>query len=733
MKINSSVIPSFICAALTLSAAAAPQSPADSTARDFGFGKMEIYKFDKGTIRLKSEDLDGDGKAEIIFLNRAKSRLEILFRRDAAAANGSELLEDVYIDSGMMLDQQVSMYRLADFNNDGLKDILTIGNPLGLFISYQQPDRKFTPPAHIFLTDLSSIMCIQTGDINEDGLTDIIVSRRTGAEILWNDKDRSFLKRKDIPYINDKAYWLELIDADADGHLDLLQYYNSNETPLQMRHGNGEGAFGLANSLRAPRMRSITVIPPRGDEQLMLAGIMNNGLGMRLYGFEQKRRPELLQSQEITPATLAVPDKDSINHLPWVTYDFNHDGYDDLLVSAPTLSRLYLYRGTPDGLNPSPEKCDSLSKVSGLTLLKNGDVLAVSLKEKTVAIHRHKDLKSFPEFMPVKGELVTAGAISGTDDIFVIRRSDDKLYLDRYSDTELKDSHPLELDNDPVAMRVYTMPQGETAVLLFIEYATPEMLLIKKTGIEKLKPEQFRALSQNLKPFQITAPQAGDGSRLIVAQGATIRDYEWKDGSYRITKQYNPVNEHAEAVFACSYAADGKRGIMAYDRNSRNLLWYPEGTTEPQKIHLASNTSGFEGITQLKNRKNAVLMLAGTEGIALIADKSKQLSLKEIDEYMSQSEKPSLRFAQPVQIGKPPRPAIAMVDANNRSIEIVSCLENSMRHELTFPVFLRSDMVGPVETHTTEPHDVTSGDINGDGIDEMILLVHDNLIIYPGE
>lgn len=32
-----------------------------------------------------------------------------------------------------------------------------------------------------------------------------------------------------------------------------------------------------------------------------------------------------------------------------------------------------------------------------------------------------------------------------------------------------------------------------------------------------------------------------------------------------------------------------------------------------------------------------------------------------------------------------------------------------------------------------EPHDVVCGDIKGDGIGGLLYLVHDKLIIYPGE
>jgi hypothetical protein len=137
-------------------------------------------------------------------------------------------------------------------------------------------------------------------------------------------------------------------------------------------------------------------------------------------------------------------------------------------------------------------------------------------------------------------------------------------------------------------------------------------------------------------------------------------------------------------------------------------------------------------MVQLKNKKHSALVMLGNTEMALLVDNHKDITLKELGEYTSNSEKASLRFCRPIKISSPPRPAIAIADANNGNIEIVSKTESGIKHELTFTVFLKSDMVGPVQRHLTEPHDVASSDINGDGIDDIILLVHKNLIIYPG-
>jgi hypothetical protein len=462
---------------------------------------------------------------------------------------------------------------------------------------------------------------------------------------------------------------------------------------------------------------------------------MANNLGMRIYGFNTSKQPELLKTQEFTPQRLAIPGKGSVSSRPWLTTDFNADGFDDLLLAAPAKSRLYLYSGDATGLKSSAQKYDSLAEVSGLTLLADNDIMAVSRKEKTVGIHRSHNMAKFPDLLNLKGELITAGAISATKSIFVIRRTDNGMALDCYDDLKFKRSLPLKLDNEPSTIIPLTMDNKTTGIIMFIDYSPPKMILVKDDSdkIENINSTQFRALSKNLKPKQITAETPGSGQALIVADGTTVRRYAWSNGTYRITSQFNPMNEHAQANLACLVSHAKNRSLIVYDSNSKDLLWYTlDNPGDPRKIHITGTSANFEGIVQLKNKKRSVLLMINNSDVAVLADNTSIISLKQLGEYTTHAEKPSLRMVRSIKVGHG-QPALAIIDAANRAIEIVANNKSGIKNILTFAAFLKSDMVGPATAHSTEPHDITSGDINGDGLSDMILLTHDKLIIYPGE
>ena len=55
---------------------------ASGQGRDFGFDEREIYQFKDGLKRLTVRDINDDGRDDLLFVNNAMSRLELLVRRE---------------------------------------------------------------------------------------------------------------------------------------------------------------------------------------------------------------------------------------------------------------------------------------------------------------------------------------------------------------------------------------------------------------------------------------------------------------------------------------------------------------------------------------------------------------------------------------------------------------------------------------------------------------------------
>jgi hypothetical protein len=136
---------------------------------------------------------------------------------------------------------------------------------------------------------------------------------------------------------------------------------------------------------------------------------------------------------------------------------------------------------------------------------------------------------------------------------------------------------------------------------------------------------------------------------------------------------------------------------------------------------------------QLQNSNRDIIILLDRTGVSEIMGNGKRLEAVAAAEYVSPSENPLLAYVKQVHLGQPPQPMVALIDSANRAIELVSQKNGELKRELAFEVFLVSDFADLGSSHVTEPHDLESGDLNGDGIGDLVALSQDKLLIYLGE
>ncbi|VGO15820.1 hypothetical protein PDESU_04407 [Pontiella desulfatans] len=709
-------------------AAIASGALAEAPQRDFGFQPLEIYKFKNGTSRLVVTDINNDGLDDILFANNHVSRLEILMRKpNGEALEDLPELEDRFEDKGMIVDQGLKAVRVNDLNGDGLKDIITFGTAIGLQLRYQQADGSFAEPERIFIKDLAEVSTIQIGDLNGDGKRDILVCRRDKADLHWNTDATPFVEKKTLTFAADKSFFGDIADINNDGIPDLAFHFNSTRNPLKIRYGKGGGLYGIEQPLDLPPRHYMDILQAEGVAP-QIGMVLRNRLAVRTYGFTVKEQPALLDAQEYSPGRIGLEGTSKKASPAWLADDFNNDGYGDLLVAAPELSRLHLYAGTDDGLDPEPKRIDTLSEVVRLSRLENGDIVVVSKKEKIAAVHSGSNLERFPSILKTPGHV-----LAGCNNWFVCKNDDRELQLVKM-EGDLVSIYPLDMKNDPADLLAFQLPEGKTGLIFFMAYDTPKMKLFAKETLEDITSESFRALTQKLELSNIRLGAPGDGSSLVVSQGAIARRFEWKGDRYEATRQFNPENPRGELIASCNYdLRDGSSGTLLYDRNSGDLVRFAADGDAWGKIHIPDADQTIFDLIQLPNRERDMVVLLDRTGLNTVTGNGMQLDVVSTGEHVSPSENALLAYAKLVKLASPPRPMVALVDPSNRAIEILSQKDNELKQELAFEIFLTSDFATMGNARGTEPHDIESGDLNGDNIGDLVVLAHDKLLIYLGE
>lgn len=713
--------------------------------RDFGFGPLEIYKFENNTSQLMVRDVNQDGRDDILFANNRVSRLEVLLRKPVSTGDIARIqtLETAFDNKGFVVDQQVLAYDLADMNGDRIPDLLILGREQGLELRIQGNDGGFEPPRRIYLERMDTVVSLQTGDLNEDGRTDAVIGRFDKAEILWNAGGGAFTSRTELAFGSSNGRDLDIADFNGDGHLDGMFYFSSETLPLRFRPGDGKGGFGLEYLLPLPAVKVVHKLELTGRKTAALGAIPQSGRVFRVNVIEGKLVEDALARAEVIPQRLPLKGMGQKFTPTWVVADFNHDGLEDFAVAAPESSQVHIYSGTKDGLNPKPRVIDSLSGITALSLTKENGLLVFSPSEKAVALHEGRNLETFPSLLQAPDKPVLSVALPWDDRYICLARTEDrKMDLSIRSlsgvstDTDVRHL-ALDMSNDPESVKVFQLGSpGVLGVLCFIPYQPSEMYVVDGDKATRLSPAAFNALAQPAAATAFAVPGAPDGSRLLAAQGRVVREYQWKALAYEAVGQINPGNENAQVSICAPYKMEKKDGVILYDRNSGNLVWQSAGAkSDAQHTHLACPMPDLAGMVQLQadTPDRATLLIIGRSELFLLRNGAVEYSIVEENEYASPAENPSLFDFDSVQVGQDRRPMVAITDTRNRSVELISQQDKGWRKEVIFEVFLNPGFSGRDNSSGNEPHAVKSGDIDGDGFRDLVVLVHDKLIIYPGE
>lgn len=239
-------------------------------------------------------DIDNDGDLDLIVAGDPgpSNADKAIFKN-----NGSG--EFVYSGTFSLDGQRVMDADLRDMDNDGDLDLLLATGWSGIFPGRNQVLENdgtghFLPPIELSSVP-SANKAIEAGDLNGDGLQDIVTASETGGTKIWlNGGNLTFSLAQTVGVTGARSFDVELLDWDNDGDLDLAAGYYQGDNILFLNDGSGQfGSPTFFGGSPTQLTSDLEVGDFNGDGWLDLAE--SNILGHGVYVF--------LNQQGVLPAT----------------------------------------------------------------------------------------------------------------------------------------------------------------------------------------------------------------------------------------------------------------------------------------------------------------------------------------------------------------------------------------------------------------------------------------------
>lgn len=761
-------LPALLAAVVSTGASAQDGS---DVAGHFGFDGLEVVKIDPSAGPIATGDFNGDGKSDLIAANNFKSRLELHVQKEGASPDDpiepSSSVNEVpphwrYKRIEIPVSHQVNALVPFDFNRDGLLDIVYAGQPGTIVFLKQTNPGVFEVERRIPQKGLSSsrdgfLIADLVGDSKPD-LAAIIGGQAT----VWT-MDGSKLGDPVELGSGEQIVALVVGDFDGDGHNDLVGVAPDNAAPIRLWLASVEqtaaGAsarLGAQRRFEFPPLREATAIRLPGGKKDLLARIERQSKRIVI----EELADDAGGSNE---AALEVFSNTGGKKRSYAVADVDGDGLSDVLATDPASSAVTVYRQLKDrGLQPGvaqPSFAELDAVVAGNVDGNPGDeVFVLSEKEGVVGRSSWKDgALAFPVAMPLSPGSVPAVLslvrLESGPRVAVVTK-DGRNYQMELLPIDGGDAAKPEvvklgsLVKGPDAILDLDADQdGKTDLLLFTADKPMSMLqAVEKDGKVTFELRESKDMAQfglaqaanggNSVAFDVD----GDGKKeLVVADRNFIRALRYAPAAtppgWQVVAQMNASRADAKLV-ALTVRGDA---LVASDRENNELAVFTksssgEGAGKWSQTDAHSVTGFKFGLVRAGSFSGAAssdIMLVGDDGFAIAQLDGKRLAFTELATYRGDRIQQVDHEIASGDVNGDGFLDLVVLDAGEQSMGILSFSESGRLMPATrFKVF-ESRLFQGGEPREFEPSVALIADVTGDGADDVILLCHDRMLVYP--
>jgi len=746
----------------------------------FGFTGPEIFPIDNQLSQLRVADLDGDGRNDLIIVNNARSKINLLYNQTGKTNLAQQVKPSVKREvnelppdarfriESIASEKRISCLVVADLNGDGRPDLAYYGEPKELIVLYNQGTNGWSAPKRWPIEDGQlSPNALCTGDLNGDGRRDLVLLAENYVYLFAQQADHTLGEPEKIP-LSSPVKSIQVVDINADGRNDLLLVNWEDRNPYRFRLQKPDGRLGPEFYFSSAPIRSYWAdnLEPGGKTQIISIAL-NSGRAS-VSEFVSKPAEPLsgcFRQGQFQILPLTKTDK-ARRGLLWA--DVNRDGLADLLVAEPDSGQISLYLQQPDGNLASPKTFSTLSGISSLAVGDwNGDgapevfMLSAGERSEWQVGMTHLDEKGrlpFPTLIPLEGKPLvfalgqlqrgakpTLAVIVEQDGkrSLVLRSADGKVTTQKLSESFQSNPTTLafhDVDQDGLADLVVLTPYEKVKVLRQVPDKNFEEIDVAPPG---------GALEQ---PWLCSADIDGDGkAELLLTQKNFVRAVVLKrEGSaggpssqtnwiFSVKEQINGAASNSRLVGAAAVpnGTNGVTSLFLLDAERKALTLCERDSAGVWQVvrNIALPVSDFSSLQPLAiggSNPNAVALL-GLNAVAWQPLDGQAWELNELDGYETPIKDGHLNDVVSGDLDNDGRKDLVFLETAKNYLDLVIFDTN---HKLVpanrWQVFeertfrnRRSDL--------PEPREALVADITGHGKNDLVVLVHDRILLYPQE
>lgn len=764
-------------AGFALLALALPAARAELATNRFGFTGPEIFPIDPQIGLLHAVDLDGDGLNDLVLVNNSRSKINLLYNRtgqtNAATARPltkrelNELPPDArFRIESIPSEKRIGAMVVTDLNGDGLPDIAYYGEPKELIVIYNEGTNQWSAPKRFGIEDGQlNPNALTAGDLNGDGRTDLVLLAESHAYLILQSADHTLAEPEKLP-LGAPARSVQVLDVNADGRNDLLLVNFDSPTPLRFRLQGADGQLGPETYFKLPPIHSYWGDYLEGGAQAFITTVAANSGRAQISQF--KRKPAEALSGDFKQGQFQVlpflkTDK-SRRGLQWA--DVNADGRTDLLVAEPERGQISIYLQKADGSLAAPRAFPTLAGVSDIAVADwNGDgraeIFLLSADERQVGVTQFdaQERLPFPELIPLDGKplALAVGALQPkakpTLAVITLDASDRRVLVTRTADGKSKTQKLSEsFKSNPSTLLFHDLNQdGLTDLVALVPYEKVKVLL-QVDGKEFDEQDVAPPGGVVEQPWLSVADVDGDGKpELLMTQKNFLRAVVLKSeptvaGStnkatwvFAVKEQINGSASNSRLVGAAAVprGANAVPALFLLDAERKALTLCERDAAGVWQVvrNLTLPVSDFNSLQPVAwggSTANSVAFL-GLNAVAWMPLTGDVWDFVSLDGYETPIKDGYLNDVVSGDLDNDGRKDLVFLETGKNHLDLVIFDAN---HKLLpgdrWQVFEQKTFRGR-GGEAPEPREAVVADLTGDKKNDLAVVVHDRVLLYPQE